>query len=550
MTETAHKIDEQATMVGSLAMVREIPLSWLHASGANVRKIGSGASISELAEDIARRGLLQSLSVRPKTDETGQETGDFAVQAGGRRLAALQKLHTEGRIAADHPIPCLIKTTGIEVEDSLAENVMRAGLHPLDQFRAFKALADDESLSVEAIAARFFVTPQIVRQRLKLASASLVLLAAYAENEMTLDQLMAFCVTGDHARQEAVWEQIRHGYSREPYTIRRLLTEGAVKGNDRRVLFVGASAYEAAGGVILRDLFSEDGGGWYQDVALLDRLATEKLDEESNTLRAEGWKWVETALQFPYGHLNGLTRLSSTPAEVTDEEQARYDAALAEYNALSEEYEGVEELPDEIDERMADLEAIMAGIDERPETFAADEIGHAGIFLSIEHDGRLRIERGFVRPEDRTGLLNNSPARAAVEGAGAASGAGTRHEPGSASEEELEEVDSGGRLSDRLVAELTAWRTLALREALADDPDTALLTLPSKPGSSIVGATTTSIQWRFRPSGPASATRRRHPMPRRPCPTPCAISPDGSTDGWNGSTITRPPTRSSTRALS
>ncbi len=55
---------------------------------------------------------------------------------------------------------------------------------------------------------------------------------------MTLDQLMVFCVTADHARQEAVWEQIRHGYNKEPYLIRRLLTEGAVKGNDRRVLFV------------------------------------------------------------------------------------------------------------------------------------------------------------------------------------------------------------------------------------------------------------------------------------------------------------------------
>ncbi|WP_284180227.1 ParB/RepB/Spo0J family partition protein [Rhabdaerophilum sp. SD176] len=465
-------------MVGALAAPREIPLSQLVASAANVRKVRAAVSIDDLAEDIARRGLLQSLSVRPLKNEAGDETGQFAVQAGGRRLAALQKLQTEGRINPDHLIPCLVKSTGIEIEDSLAENVMRAGLHPLDQFRAFKALADDEGLSVDEIAARFFVSPQIVHQRLKLASASLTLLAAYAEDEMTLDQLMAFCVTADHARQEAVWEQIRHGYNKEPYVIRRLLTEGAVRGNDRRVLFVGAAAYEAAGGLILRDLFSDDGGGWFQDVALLDRLATEKLAEEAKAIATEGWKWVETALSFPYGHLNGLTRLSPTPVPVSADEQARYDAALAEYNALSEKFEGVEELPEEIDLRMGELEDILATVDERSEIFIPHEIAHAGVFVSIEHDGRLRIEAGYVRPEDRVPSTSGQPSGNPTTGddsalSGQSGGAG----PNASEDADDVEIETTARLSDRLVAELTAYRTLALRESLADDPDTALLTL-------------------------------------------------------------------------
>ncbi len=411
-------------------------------------------------------------------NEADVETGQFAVQAGGRRLAALQKLQAEGRISPDHLIPCLVKSTGIEVEDSLAENVMRAGLHPLDQFRAFRALADNERLSVDEIAARFFVSPQIVRQRLKLASASLTLLAAYAEDEMTLDQLMVFCVTADHARQEAVWEQIRHGYNKEPYLIRRLLTEGAVKGNDRRVLFVGAAAYEAAGGVILRDLFSEDGGGWFQDVALLDRLATEKLAEEAKAIATEGWKWVETALSFPYGHLNGLARLSSTLAPVSAEEQARYDEALSEYNALSEEFDGAEELPEEIDQRMGELEEVLARVDERPEIFNPQEIAHAGVFVSIEHDGRLRIAAGYVRPEDRVastcGQASGNPATGQEPALSGQSGSAG---PNASEDADDVETEATARLSDRLIAELTAYRTLALRESLADDPDTALLAL-------------------------------------------------------------------------
>lgn len=478
MTQIASSPTNSPVMMGTLAAPREIPLSQLVASAANVRKVRASASIDDLAEDIARRGLLQSLSVRRVIDEAAVETGQFAVQAGGRRLAALQKLRAEGRISPDHLIPCLVKSTGIEVEDSLAENVMRAGLHPLDQFRAFKALADDEGLSVDEIAARFFVSPQIVRQRLKLASASLTLLAAYAEDEMTLDQLMAFCVTGDHARQEAVWEQIRHGYNKEPYFIRRLLTEGAVKGNDRRVLFVGAADYEAAGGVILRDLFSDDGGGWFQDVALLDRLATEKLAEEAKAIAAEGWKWVETALSFPYGHLNGLMRLSSTPTPVSADEQARYDATLAEYNALSEEFEGVEELPEEVDQRMGELEDVLATVDKRPEVFNPQEIANAGVFVSIEHDGRLRIEAGYVRPEDRvpstSGQSSGNPATGHVPPLSGQSGGA---EPNTSEDADDVETEASARLSDRLIAELTAYRTLALRESLADDPDTALLAL-------------------------------------------------------------------------
>jgi ParB family chromosome partitioning protein len=47
------------------------------------------------------------------------------------------------------------------------------------------------------------VTPAVVKQRLRLASVSPKLHDVYAEDGMTLEQLMAF-VTADHARQEQV----------------------------------------------------------------------------------------------------------------------------------------------------------------------------------------------------------------------------------------------------------------------------------------------------------------------------------------------------------
>ena len=127
-------------------------------------------------------------------------------------------------------MPCVVRDPNAEIsaeEDSLAENAQRADLHPLDQFRAFKTLSD-QGLGEEDIAARFFVTPAVVKQRLRLASVSPKLLDLYAEDGMTLQQLMAFTVTNDHARQEQVWEALAHSYNKEPFYIRRQLTEGAV----------------------------------------------------------------------------------------------------------------------------------------------------------------------------------------------------------------------------------------------------------------------------------------------------------------------------------
>ena len=178
---------------------QSLPLDKLAASIGNVRRIKAGVSIAELAEDIGRRGLLQSLNVRPVLDEAGVDTGRFAVVAGGRRLAALQLLVRSKRLNKTAPVPCIVQRADVAPEeDSLAENSMRESLHPLDQFRAFQALHEDHGLGDEAIAARFFVTPAVVRQRLKLAAVSPKLLDLYADEALTLEQLMAFSVTADH----------------------------------------------------------------------------------------------------------------------------------------------------------------------------------------------------------------------------------------------------------------------------------------------------------------------------------------------------------------
>jgi ParB family chromosome partitioning protein len=238
----------------TLSPSRDIPFNQLVLSQSNVRRIKAGVSVEELAEDIARRGILQGLTVRPVIDEAGAETGMFEVPAGGRRFRALELLVKQKRLARTAPVPCVVREGGIAEEDSLAENVQRAPLHPLDQFRAFLTLRE-KGQSEEEVAAAFFVSVNVVKQRLKLASVSPVLLDVYAEDGMTLAQLEAFTVSGDHARQEQVFERLKTSYDKSAYAIRRMLTEGAVRATDKRALFIGIEAYVEAGGSVLRDLF-------------------------------------------------------------------------------------------------------------------------------------------------------------------------------------------------------------------------------------------------------------------------------------------------------
>lgn len=459
----------------TLSPSRDIPFDRLVLSQANVRRVKAGVSVEELAEDIARRGLLQGLSVRAVVDAAGIETGLFEIPAGGRRYRALEFLVKQKRLAKTAPIPCIVREGGLAEEDSLAENIQRAPLHPLDQFRAFLTLRE-KGQSEEEIAAAFFVSINVVKQRLKLASVSPVLLDIYAEDGMTLDQLMAFTVCGDQQRQEQVFERLKAAYDKQPYVIRRMLTEDAVRASDKRAQFVGIDAYEAAGGTILRDLFQGDDGGWLQDVALIDRMVADKLKAEAGAVAAEGWKWIEIAPEFAYGHNFGLRRLRGETVALTAEEEAARDALQAEFDSLSDAYSAADELPGEIDERLSELETALEAFESRPLVFDPAEIARAGAFVSIAHDGRLQIERGYVRPEDE---MPTEPEDDDTEGAvirtAAAQRGGDTTVAADAEETDPDEDEGLSPISDRLLTELTSHRTLVLRQALGDRPDVAFL---------------------------------------------------------------------------
>ena len=463
----------------SLSSSRDIPFNRLVLSQSNVRRVKSGLSIEELARDIERRGLLQSLNVRPVLDGEGAETGTYEVPAGGRRFRALELLVKQKKLAKTAPVPCVVREAGSAIlaeEDSLAENVQRLALHPLDQFRAFRDMLE-KGMSEEEIAAAFFVAPAVVKQRLRLMTVSDRLLEIYEQDGMRLEQLMAFSISDDHVRQEQVWEIVSQSHNREPYVIRRMLTEKTVRASDARARFVGLDAYVTAGGHIMRDLFEADDGGWLQDPAILDRLVMEKLHAAAEDIRAEGWKWVETALSLPWGHTRQFAEIDGTEVSLSDEEAARLEVLRAEQETIEAEYAQADEYPDEVDARLGGIEQAILVLEERPLAFDPADMARAGAFVSLASDGTLQVERGFVLPEDMPtepeetdhAAYNGRDERLADDG-----GDGGRGGDSTSPDVEPEEEDGIKPLPDRLLTELTAWRTLALRDAFASNPHIAL----------------------------------------------------------------------------
>src|SRR3546814_18671659 len=102
----------------------------------------------------------------------------FEVPAGGRRYRALEVLVKQKRLGKTAMVPCVVGDAASDIlidEVSLVENMERAPLHPLDRFRAFQAMRD-KGMTEEAIAAAFFVSVTVVKQRLRLTSVPPALL--------------------------------------------------------------------------------------------------------------------------------------------------------------------------------------------------------------------------------------------------------------------------------------------------------------------------------------------------------------------------------------
>ena len=417
--------------------IRCLPLHSLIPSPQNVRKTpAEGAAFEQLKASIAAHGLLENLLVQP-AQGNGEAEGCHEVVAGARRLAALRVLAEDGAIAPDHPVPCHVVANGDNaVELSLVENTVRAAMHPADQVEAFAEIARDGG-TVAEIAARFGVSERTVEQRLRLGNAAPELLEAYRAGEMGLQALQAFCATADTRLQLAVWEELKAQHSRPGlWQIRRLLTEGRIPATAAIARFIGADAYEAAGGALTRDLFAEedDRGIWFDDPALLRKLALERLEAAAEELRTK-WSWAEARVEVEWSDTARFAQIRPKPGEPTEaetEETERLNARCEELRDLADD-DWTDETASEFERIEARLKAIKHTVAGRA-VFRRKDRQIAGAIVTVGDDGTMRLIQGLVRPEDLpsdTGPADGSPADGPADGESASTnGAGNgAHDP-------------------------------------------------------------------------------------------------------------------------
>ncbi len=372
--------------------VRTIALDRLVLSPANARKTPpSAAEDAELKASLTTRGLKQNLVVCP----TPERNGIYAVTAGSRRLKALQELAAEGVIPTGYEVPCLIEKPEAALETSLMENTVRAAMHPADEFAAMAALIDAGE-PIETVATRFGVSERHVKQRLKLGNVAPELLDEFRAGKLSLEVMTAFTLGADHAAQLAVWQQVKGQSYIQPYTVRRLLTEGAVPLDSHLGAFVGSAAYEAAGGMVTRDLFSGDEDGFMDDAALVRRLALEKLEQKAEELRPH-WAWVRPMLDPAYGFTAEYAHIRPQAAEFPP-------AVAAELRAIEGRLAALEALPEDAwtDGLVSEAEDLQARHDDLVETteaeavYAPEDRARAGCIVTIGDDGDFRIYEGLV----------------------------------------------------------------------------------------------------------------------------------------------------------
>lgn len=468
---TANAAPLLETSFGNEQPVVTVPYSALRRSPLNARtKPLSG--IDSLATNIRAKGLLQNLIVHEIKGSRGKHR-KLGVCAGQRRQAALDLLFEQKHIAADYPVPVRIVSEGEALAISLIENSEREGLDPFDVLRAYRMLAE-EGRSVDYVAALFSAAPITIKRRMKLASASPKLLALLREDAITLDQLSALALTDDHETQERIWFDANE-WQRQPNYLRQAITRTEIDASrSRLVRFVGLDAYEAAGGYVRRDLFSDDeNAGYIADAELLQRLAAAKLDAAAEEVRAEGWGWTETRIERDVFELNRYGRLQPAQRALTDDEQREMDTLIGQqdelaekFDALGEDDENAYEEAERLETEIEQVNSALIALESRLVMWEAQQMAEAGAFVIVSPQGELVVERGLVRRENSAAL---DAAGATVTGTPEADS-----EPDTAAQPAQKQKPVH---SAKLGQRLTAHRTAAVHAELIAQPCVALAAL-------------------------------------------------------------------------
>ena len=420
------------------ASIQYFPLAQLYVSDLNPRQDADPEGIDLLADSLAMIGLIQNLSGILDAE------GRVGIVAGGRRLRAIARaVERDATVTERHPelasIPVRIAPDEATARAwASAENAAREDLAPADEIRAYGRMKE-AGADVSAIARSFGKTEAHVYRRLALAALPAPVLDALKEGQISLGMAKAFTVSQDESLTLTVLAEVK-GRDVSEHRIKQALQPAAVSATDRRARFVGLDAYEAAGGSLTRDLFSDTVA--LHDADLLQDLFTERLNAEAGKLAA-GWKWAEVMADeyVSYSVTEKLARLYPVEGDLTEEQAERYDELAELANADALDGSGQAELDA--------LDLITKG------DFTDAQRAVAGYHVYVGHSGTVQMSGPWVRPEDRAEAIE-----AGVLTGHAADATGGDAAPAPKSP-----------YSGALVEDMKAIRLAAIQTALLDKPE-------------------------------------------------------------------------------
>lgn len=128
------------TATGTL---RDLPLADISPNPYQPRVVFDEAGLAELADSIARQGVLQPVTVRQNPK------GGYELISGERRWRA-------SKLAGRDAIPALIRNAdrAESLELALVENLQRKNLNPMESALAYQRLITEFHLTQEQVAAR------------------------------------------------------------------------------------------------------------------------------------------------------------------------------------------------------------------------------------------------------------------------------------------------------------------------------------------------------------------------------------------------------------
>lgn len=415
-----------------------------HSDKFNVRKTNKDKNISELVASIKNHGLLENLLV------IKAKKNKFEVVAGGRRLLALNQLQKEGFLKNEYQVPCEVVSKKNAEEISLAENAIREAMHPADQFEAFSKLSQDGK-SIADIAACFGVSDTIVEKRLKLGKLSPVLMEAYRNEEISLEILMAYTLTDDHARQEEVYNATKDNYYNSANSVRNMLTETSISATDKIVKFIGLDNYKNAGGTLKHDLFCDNDTTYLDDLELVNKLANEKLQEKAKEL-SQKWSWCETAISYDYDTFSKYDRYYPTQNPVPDELNLEFEEITEKLNELEDNPEANKHKLGEVSQKYLELAEKVDSYT----SFQENEYQTGGCLISIDWHGNFDIREGLIRPEDKKKIQEAST-----------------EENSETSNQVISQSAEAPSYSQALIERLKNYRLHPVKIAIADDFETS-----------------------------------------------------------------------------